>query len=452
MRSENLNMTEGRPLSLLVRFALPLMLGNLFQQLYILSDTAIVGRGVGMDALAALGTVDWLNWMLLGFAQGLTQGFCVRISQKYGEGDFPGLRRIAGQSARLTLWMSALGTALFQLGIPLFLTFLRVPRDLMPMSLLYSRIVMGGFPAVAFYNYASSVLRAAGDSKTPLRAMVTAAVTNIVLDLLTVFVLHWGIAGAAAATVFSQALSFAICAFKIRRSPILRFGRSDLRRERRLGNDLLRLGLPIAGKNVIIALGGLVLQFVVNGYGMSFIAGYTATNKLYGLMEIAALSYGYAVTTYVGQNYGAGRHDRIKSGMRTALRLALATSAVIGTGMVVFGRAATGLFLVADSPALAAAAEKTAYVYLVVMSVSLPALYLLYAYQAALQGIGRTSISIVSGGLELFMRVSIAVVTGMLLWESGVFLAEVAAWFVAAGYLAWQYYRSLRIFSVKEEH
>ena len=339
------NMTQGKPLGLLFRFALPLMFGNIFQQLYTVVDTAIVGRGVGMDALAALGTVDWLNWMLLGLATGLTQGFSVRVSQKYGEGDLPALSAIVGQSALLSGAIALLCVLLSQLGVPLFLNILRVPGELRPMATLYIRILFGGFPAMMFFNYCSAMLRAIGDSKTPLAAMVTAALTNIALDALAVFVLDWGIAGAAAATVLAQCLAGSICARKLSRTPALRFGKADLPFRPALAGSLLRLGLPVAVKNVIISIGGILLQSIVNGFGMAFIAGYTATNKLYGLLEIAALSYGYAITTYVGQNYGAGQFGRIRKGVRTALLLSVGTALAIACVMIAFGRPITGLFL-----------------------------------------------------------------------------------------------------------
>ena len=185
--SQTLNMTRGKPLSLLVRFALPLMLGNVFQQLYTVVDTAIVGRGVGMDALAALGTVDWLNWMMLGLATGLCQGFGVRVSQKYGEGDLPGMRHAIGQSALLSVTVALLGVAVSQLGLPIFLRILRVPEALAGMAALYIRILFAGFPVMVFFNLCSAVLRAVGDSKTPLMAMIAASITNIALDALAVF-------------------------------------------------------------------------------------------------------------------------------------------------------------------------------------------------------------------------------------------------------------------------
>ena len=442
--SKSLNMTRGRPLPLLFSFALPLMFGNIFQQLYTVVDTAIVGRGVGMNALAALGTVDWLNWMLLGLATGLTQGFSVRLSQKYGEGDLPALSRIMGRSALLSALIALLCVVLSQLGVPLFLHLLRVPQELRAMATLYIRILFAGFPAMMFFNYTSSMLRAVGDSRTPLLAMMTAALTNIALDALTVFVLGWGIAGAAAATVFAQCLSGAICALRIAHTPALRFTREDVRLDRTLSLSLLRLGLPVALKNVIISIGGMILQSIVNGFGMAFIAGYTATNKLYGLLEIAALSYGYAITTYVGQNFGAGEYTRIRQGVRTALLLCVGTALAISAVMVAFGRPITGLFLSADDPATLTQAASTAYRYLCVMAAALPALYLLYAYQSALQGLGQTAIGLIVGTLELCLRVGFALFSGAVGWVEGLFAAEVSAWIGAAILLCIVYYRHVR--------
>ncbi len=442
--AKNINMTQGNPLKLLFTFSLPLMFGNVFQQLYTVVDTAIVGRGVGMDALAALGTVDWLNWMMLGIAQGFTQGFSVRIAQKFGKGDTEGLKRYIGQSARLSAFIALICTVLAQIGLPLFLLLLRVPDSLSPMATLYTRILMGGLPAVVFYNYCSAVLRAVGDSKTPLKAMIAASITNIVLDSLAVFVLGFGIAGAAAATVFSQCLAGAVCAVKIMRSPELHFGKIHLRSDPDLGRDLIKIGTPAAAKNIIISLGGMVVQTIVNGFAMSFIAGFTATNKLYGLLEIAAISYGYAVTTYVGQNYGANMPERIKQGTRSAVMLSLATSVVIAAVMIIFGRPITMLFISSDSPTLMAAAGNTAYSYLFTMSMFLPVLYLLYVYLAAIQGMGNTVVPMISGIIEFALRVGIALIIGLTSFQNGIFGAEVAAWAGATIYLAIVYYRMQR--------
>ena len=444
MSKRMLNMTQGHPAKLLMAFALPLMLGNMFQQLYTVVDIAIVGRGVGMEALAALGTVDWMNWMYLGLVQGLSQGFSVRLAQEYGRGDLAAFRKSLGNAVWLAV-LSALVTALVaQVALKLFMQMLGVPDGLWAQAELYSRVILLGIPAMMYYNFAASVLRAVGDSKTPLIAMVVAAVTNIVLDCVAVFGLGWGIPGAAAATVAAQVVAGTLCAVQIGKNPALRFGKADLRRDGRLQGQMMGLGLPVAAQNLVIAAGGMAVQSVVNHFDTSFIAGFTSTNKLYGLLEIAAISYGYAVTTYTGQNFGAEKWQRIRQGTRWAAVISVITAVAIGAALLVFGRQITGLFLSNEDPAQAAAAGDTAYHYLSVMAWCLPVLYLLYAYRSALQGMGNTRVPLLSGVVELVMRVSAAIVVGHIAWQEGIFYAEVLAWAGAAALLAGAYYRSER--------
>ena len=306
--------------------------------------------------------------------------------------------------------------------------------------MLYSRIILLGIPAMIYYNFTASVLRAVGDSKTPLMAMAVAAVTNIILDCIAVFYLGWGIAGAAGATVLAQCLAGTFCALKIMKTPLLRFGRRHMARDGKLSRNLMGLGLPVAAYNVVIAVGGMAVSSVVNGFDTSFIAGYTATNKLYGVLEIAALSYGYAVTTYTGQNFGAMCWDRIRKGTNWAVVISLATSAAIGGVMIFFGRPVTMLFISSDSAQLAAAAGQTAYLYLCAMAAMLPVLYLLYVYRSALQGIGNTRIPLIAGILEFVIRVSGAMLVALSGWQEGIFLAEVGAWMGAAALLSVSYY------------
>ncbi len=438
--SKNLNMTQGHPAGLLLRFALPLMFGNVFQQLYTVVDTAIVGKGIGMDALAALGTVDWLNWMFLGIVQGLTQGFSVKMSQRFGQGDEEGLKKTIGVSVRLAICITAVLLVVGQLCLPLFLQLLKVPSDLTAMALLYSRVIFAGVPATMFFNFCASVLRSVGDGKTPLYAMIAASVTNIVLDLLAVFVLDLGVAGAAGATVIAQCLAGAVCAWKILHSPLLRFEKRHMARDIALSRDLMALGAPLAIQNSVIAVGGMAVQTAVNLFGTAFIAGYTASNKLFGILEIAAVSYGFAITTYTGQNYGAGNWQRIRSGVNWALLISVATAAVIAFVMLLLGRPITMLFIEAESPALMKEAGDTAYFYLAIMSINLPILYLLYTFRSVLQGIGNTMIPLVSGIVEFAIRVGAAILVGLTLYSTGIFIGEVSAWYGAAILLAAAYY------------
>lgn len=439
--NRNLNMTKGHPANLLIRFALPLMFGNIFQQLYTVVDTAIVGKGVGMEALAALGTVDWLNWMFLAIAQGFTQGFAVRMSQKFGEGDSEGLKRTIGVSAKLSAYIAIVSLVVALSGLPLFLKLLRVPENLMPYARIYSGIILAGVPAMMFYNYCASVLRAVGDSKTPLIAMIIASIANIALDCIAVFALKWGIAGAAIATVLAQVLAGAVCMVKMLRSPQLRFEKRHMAKDPALVKALMALGAPLAAQFVIIAVGGMAVQSVVNRFETSFIAGFTATNKLYGILEIAAVSYGFAVTTYTGQNFGAARWDRIRKGTNWAVLLSVLTAMLIAAVMILFGRNITMLFIESDIQALEIAAGNVAYRYLCFMSLALPILYLLHVYRAALQGVGNAQIPLWSGIAEFVIRVGASVVVGMTLWQDGIFWGEVGAWAGAAILLATAYYR-----------
>ena len=440
--TKQIQMTQGHPAKLMLLFALPLMAGNVFQQLYTVVDTAIIGRGVGMEALAALGTVDWISWMVLSIAQGLTQGFGVKMAQKFGQQDELGLRQTIALSVRLSVVITLILSVMSQLVLPFLLHLLRVPQELWDTAASYIRTIFLGIPAMMFYNLCASVLRSVGDSQTPLRAMILASLTNIVLDCIAVFALGWGVVGAAAATVIAQFMAGMFCAVKLWKNDALRFDRSHFTAERGSNWQLLRLGMPLAAQNIIICIGGIALQSIVNGFGTTFIAGYTATNKLYGLLEIAAVSYGFAVTTYTGQNYGAGQYQRIRTGTSWAVLLSLVTSALIAAMMLIFGRDITMLFISADSAQLELAAGETAYRYLRIMSSCLPVLYLLHAYRSALQGMGNTVIPMLSGGVELLMRVGFALIAGRLAWQEGIFLAEIFAWAGAAVLLAVSYYIS----------
>lgn len=427
MASHIKNMTEGKPGKLILTFALPLMAGNVFQQLYTVVDTAVVGKYLGVNALAALGAADWLNWMMLGIIQGFTQGFAILMAQKFGAGRIDRLRKVIGSSGLLSAAFALLLTALGQLIARPVLILLQTPGDILGDTLLYLRIMFLGIPIVMAYNLSACILRSLGDGRTPLYAMVAASLANIFLDLLFVLGFHWGIAGAAAATLIAQLISGVYCLYHIAGIQIMRFTREDFRPEIGLIAKLLRLGFPMAFQNCIIAVGGMIVQFAVNGAGVLFIAGFTATNKLYGLLEIAATSYGYAMITYVGQNLGAGKTERIRRGMRSALGLTLLTSVCIGVFMLVFGRLILGCFI-SGTPDEAEQTMKIAYFYLAVMSLCLPVLYILHVLRSAIQGLGNTLLPMLSGIGEFVMRTSTVLLLPLAMGETGIFFAEIAAW------------------------
>ena len=421
------NMTEGKPLPLIVSFALPLMVGNVFQQLYTVVDTMVVGKALGVTALAALGAADWLNWLMLGIIQGFTQGFAILMAKEFGARQYDSLRKVVGNSTIL----AAVSAVVF-LGIGMWLakpvlTLMETPAEVMDGALLYLRIMYLGIPIVMAYNLLACILRSLGDGQTPLNAMIVASFTNIALDLLFVLVFKWGIAGAAIATLIAQLVSSLFCLWHIRKLDILALKPSDYRIHLPLVKQLMVLGTPMAFQNALIAIGGLFVQRVVNALGVVFMAGFTATNKLFGILEIAATSYGYAMITFAGQNLGARKPERIRKGMRAALVVAVLTSMVISAVMLIFGKAILSLFI-SGTPEEVAQTLYVAYYYLALMSIGLSILYVLHVTRSAIQGMGNTVMPMVSGIAELAVRMTCAVVLPMLLGDMGILYSEVLAW------------------------
>ena len=437
------NMTEGTPASLIVTFALPLMAGNVFQQLYTVVDTMVVGKYLGVNALAALGASDWLNWMMLGIVQGLTQGFAILMAQEFGAKKFDQLKKVIGNSVLLSLFFSLALVLTGQLAARPVLVLLKTPGDIIGDSLLYLRIMFWGLPIVMAYNLLACILRSLGDGRTPLSAMIAASFTNIALDLVFVMVFQWGIAGAAIATLIAQLISGLYCLYHVLKLEFLKMKREDFTMHGVLQRKLLLLGSPMAFQNCIIAIGGMIVQFVVNGFGVLFIAGFTATNKLYGILEMAATSYGYSMITYVGQNLGAGKTGRIRQGLRAALVIAIATSIVIALIMLASGRFILSWFI-SGTPQEVAQTMQIAYFYLAIMSVCLPILYLLHVVRSTVQGMGNTFLPMLSGVVEFIMRTGVALLLPLALGEIGIFFAEPAAWLGADFVLVISYFVMVR--------
>ena len=427
MNTKIKDMTAGSPLKLIISFALPLMAGNIFQQLYTVVDTMVVGKALGVDALAALGATDWLYWMWLGMIQGVTQGFGILMAREFGAKQFESLRSVVGSSMSLSALSALLLLILGQIAAEPILVLLNTPPEIMDGSLLYLRIMFLGIPIVMAYNLLATILRSLGDGQTPLYAMIVASISNIILDLIFVLVFRWGIAGAAIATLVAQGISSVYCLLKIKKIEFLTLHKSHFTLKPALAGRLLSLGSPMAAQNAIIAVGGMIIQGIVNGYGVAFIGGFTAANKLYGVLEIAATSYGYAMITYVGQNLGAGKIDRIRAGMKWATTVALATSALIAAVMLVFGQHIVGAFI-SGTPEEVTAATQVGFTYLSIMSICLPILYILHVSRSAVQGMGNTVLPMISGIAEFIMRTGGVLLLPALIGENGIFIAEVSAW------------------------
>ena len=437
------NMTEGRPIRLILAVALPLMVGNIFQQLYTVVDAMVVGRVEGVSALAALGASDWFYWMFLGLIQGLAQGFTIPMAQTFGAKDYAALRKNVGNSITLAVINSAVIMTAALLTIPVVLDMLGTPQDIRPMSEKYLTVLFAAFPIVMAYNLMAGILRSLGDGKSPLYAMIVASLVNIALDILFVAGFGWGVLGAAAATGIAQGCASLFCLYRLSRIDFIRPAKADFRLDFPISKRLMLLGLPVAAQNGIIGVGGMIVQTVVNQLGKAFIAGYTATNKLYGVLEMAAISYGYATSTYAGQNLGAGKISRIRRGVHSSVLTGVLTAGVIAVCMFLFGQGITGSFLSGD-PAEVAEAGRIAWEYLALMSVCLPVLYVLHIYRSALQGMGNTVMPMASGIAEFVMRTGAAILLPGLIGYTGVFWAEVLAWLGADLILVTSYYLIFR--------
>ena len=433
------DMTRGNPAKLILSFAFPLILTNLGQQFYMIADSAIVGRGVGVKALAAVGATDWSYWVILWTITTMTQGFATFVSRYFGEKDYEKMSSAIVNS----LWATAgVAVVLTLLGLTCarpVLLLLKTPEDIRADSLIYLSTMIAGTLAVAGYNVTAAILRAFGDGKSPMIAMGISAALNIGLDLLTVFVLRWGVFGAALASVLAQFVAFLYCFRQIRKVEIVSWGRSSLRPDPAMLKELLLFGLPLALQYVVINISGMVLQSTINLQGSIFVAGYTAVNKVYGLLECSAISLGAAATTFFSQNYGARQVARVRSGVRTTAFIGIGMAAAVGAGTFLFGRQILSLFI-DQAEAGSPEAIGIGFRYLSLMSASLCILYLIYVYRSILQAMGSSIPSMISGFTECAARIFVA--KGLYAWlgQGSLYFAEPAAWLGSLVFIMGSYY------------
>lgn len=433
------DMTEGNPTRLLLSFAVPMLIGNIFQQLYSMVDSIVIGQGVGVDALAAVGATFALDWAILGFGIGLTQGFAILIAQKFGAQDYRGLKKAFTMSVFLTAGVAIVITILSRLFSMPVLRLLNTPSDIIDNSNLYISIIFSGIIITMFYNLLAATLRALGDSRTPLIALVISCIINILLDLLFVIKFSMGIAGAAYATLIAQAFSGLFCIRAIRKIDFLKVTGQDWKPKKNFLNRLIVLGLPMALQNSIISVGAMVLQYVVNGYGAVYVAAYTAAVKINGLIEQPGVTFGFAMGTYAGQNLGAGKFDRIRLGLKKCIALSMVFCISITIIILMFGEQFIGLIVSQDEVEVINIANH----YLRITISMLSVLNLLFIYRSALQGFGNTIVPMISGGLELVARISLASILPKFLGFTGIAIAEISAWISADLILIPSYYRTI---------
>ena len=438
------NMTAGNPIRLILSFALPILAGNMLQQLYSLVDSLIIGRLLGVTALTAVSASGWLDWAVLSVPMGLAQGYSICAAQCYGGKRFADLKRTAAQSCLISVVATLFLEAASQLLLHPVLVWMNSPEETIRMTEQYLRIIYAGLPVVMALNVFSGFLHALGNSRTPLLALVCSTVINIVLDWWLVGSLGMGTNGGACATVIAQAVSALICLAAVLRIPELQPEKRDYRPDPRMIRKLVRLGFPIAFQNLIISVGGLILQSVVNAFGFIFMAGYNAAARFQGLVEMAGTALGNAAGTFTGQNIGAGRMDRVKTGLRRSAQIAFGLSLAVGLIMVCFGKPLLSLFI-REEPGISDQVMAFGYDFLCFMAAGLPMLYLLFVYRSTLQGLGDTVAPMISGFVELALRVGLALLLPSLLGYRSVYLAEIAAWAGAGVFLIDRCYHRLRV-------
>ena len=310
-------MTEGNPLKLILAFSIPLLLGNLFQQFYNIVDTAIVGQTLGKVALAGVGSTTSVQFLVIGFCQGLTQGFAIPVAQRFGANDLKNLKKYVFNGAVLTFVFAILITLLTVVFTPQILSLLKVNSEIYSSSYSYIVVIFAGIPFTLLYNYLSGILRSIGDSKTPFYFLAFSAILNIFLDFFCILVLRWGCAGAAIATIFSQAVSGLLClGLIIMKFEVLHVDKEDRHISMKHCLHLLNMGLPMGLQLSITAIGSMVMQSANNGLGTTYVSGFAAGAKIKQLMMCPFDAFGIATSTFLSQNYGARKAKRIKEGFR----------------------------------------------------------------------------------------------------------------------------------------
>ena len=344
--NSTVNMTHGNPTGLLLRFAIPMLIGNIFQQLYTLADSVIVGQFLGANALAAIGSTGSVTYLFFSVCNGISSGSSVVTSQYFGAGDDANTKRAIANAAYIMFTTALVMGIAAYLAAPGLLALMATPIEIRADATLYMRMSCIGVPLVAVYNYASSMLRALGDSKTPLYFLIFSCILNIVLDIFCVYNLGLGIFGAALATIIAQVVSGVGCLlYALRTNPYFKLTKEDMRPDKQVIGKSVKLGLPMALQWSLIAISTTALQAFVNTFGTAVMAAFTTTNRIEGLVHMPYGSISAALSTYAGQNYGAGDMKRVKEGLKNGMFLASIFTAVVMVVYLTMAEGIIGLFV-----------------------------------------------------------------------------------------------------------
>lgn len=433
-------MTVGNPLKIILLFSIPVLLGNLFQQFYNMVDTVIVGQYLGEDALAAVGSTGCLMFLVLGFANGIAQGFGVMVSHAFGAKDMKLLRHYVALSLILTLIVSVILTVPTIAASRQLLLWLNTPENILSLADSYIRIIFAGIFCTMAYNVAAGILRGIGDSRTPLYFLILSSGLNIALDIFLIVAVKLGTAGAAYATVISQGTAAILCfAVMFKKHDILRTHREDYYWDTDTVKRLLSVGIPMALNYSITAIGTMVIQSAVNVFGSSVMAAFTAASKVCNIATQTMPTLGTAMATYCGQNLGASKYDRIYRGMKDGFLLCFAAAGLAAVVCCLAGPYMIGWFIKNPS------SETIDYAmqYLYAASLFMLPLAWIFVYRNGLQGLGRGFIPMISGVVELVSRYIVIIFAAKPLGYLGVCLGDPAAWLTTGlllliAYLAWK--------------
>ncbi len=435
------DLTQGRPLPLLLRFTVPLALGALFQQCFAMVDSIIVGKFIGVDALAAVGSTGSLNFLIIGLVTGSCCGMGIPISQCFGARDWANLRRYVFNAAYVCMLLTAVLTTVTALFTRQFLVWMRTPDNIIDGAYSYISTVFYGLGGIFLYQMSAAVIRALGDSRTPVFFLVLACLINAVLDLVFVIVFRMGVFGAALATVISQLVSGLACFFYILRSLyILRPARGEARPSARHIGSLFAVGVPMGLQYTVTAIGSVVIQSAINTLGSTAVAAITAAGKVSIFFTCPMESLGTAMATYTGQNLGARRYDRIRTGMVQTVLIGAVYSLLAALALKFAAPVLVQLFVdAAETQVIAYAAQ-----YLAWNSYFYIPLTLIFLYRFSLQGLGYSGFAMLAGVTEMIARSAVAFAAVPALGFFGACLSNPLAWVSGAAFLVPAFYARLK--------
>lgn len=424
-KAKNLDMTQGEPARLLVLFAIPMLIGGIFQLMYNMTDTLVVGRFASVDALAAIGATGSTTSLIMMLGQGLTNAVSVVISQAEGAGRQDRMKSCVAHAVYLVLAGSLVLGLASLFGARPFLTLLGTPENIINDAVSYVQITGGLSIALTAYNGVAAVLRAIGDSKTPLYFLILCSLLNVVLDLVFVIAFHGGVPGVAIATVISQAVSVVLCVFyMVRRYPRLRPDAASFLFDGEIIREYLSIGLPMCFQSGVLCVGMFVITAVINSFGSDIVAAYTIGGKVEQLATLSFSNLAFSFSVYAGQNYGARLYRRIGEGLKKGLLIIVGLTILSSAVMLLFARPLAQIFLEED----VAAVLDGAVAMIRTEACFFWALGIIWAVNSTLRGMGLVRIALVSSIVELVCKIGISVTLSQVIGSAGIWIAAPSGW------------------------